>query len=229
MCQIRLLEASEIDVRIQSVNDAKKFAILLLYKDARCDMRILDETFGVMGWQRSHELINGNLFCTVSIYNKEINTWVHKQDVGTESNTEKEKGEASDSFKRACFNVGIGRELYTAPSIFITINEGENIKYTKFHVKEIAYNDKREISKLIIADASNKVRFSYPKTSNNSTPLQDKKEDDTDLLIAKQEASQAKTMEELQEVWNRWKSLHQNDQFKREVNRNKVKFQKQTV
>lgn len=101
--EFRLLRADEIDCKVKTV--AQWGVMLLLYKDARCDMNILDETVGPMNWQRRHELINGNLFCSVGI--RDDREWVWKQDVGVESFTEKEKGEASDSFKRACFNWGI--------------------------------------------------------------------------------------------------------------------------
>ena len=110
--KFRKLRADEVDCRISD-----KGLSLLLYKDARCDMNILDETVGPMNWQRSHSRDNAN--CTVSIYDTEKQIWVSKEDTGTESYTEKEKGLASDSFKRACFNWGIGRELYTAPFIWI--------------------------------------------------------------------------------------------------------------
>lgn len=116
MKKIRELRADEIEVRVGVVR--KNGISLLLYKDARCDMNILDETFGITGWKRHHELINGSLFCTVSIRD-ENGEWISKQDVGVESYTEAVKGAASDSFKRACFNIGIGRELYTAPFIWI--------------------------------------------------------------------------------------------------------------
>lgn len=121
MKEIRKLRADEIDVRIAQVFETGSFSgvSLLLYKDARVDQRILDETFGAMNWQRSHQEIDGNLYCTVSVWDEEKKEWVSKQDVGTESYTEAEKGQASDSFKRACFNWGIGRELYSAPSIII--------------------------------------------------------------------------------------------------------------
>lgn len=157
--EIRLLKADEVEARIQSVKE--NGLILLLYKDARCDMKILDETFGMFGWQRKHELINGNLFCTVSIYDKQTGLWIDKQDVGTESYTEKEKGQASDSFKRACFNIGIGRELYTAP--FIWINNNGDISGGKcksiFSVKEIGYNEQREINHLVIVDNKGNERY----------------------------------------------------------------------
>lgn len=115
MKQFRALTADDIECRVSTVSD--KGCSLLLYKDARCDMKILDETVGPENWKRSHELINGNLFCNVSLWDEGKKEWVTKQDVGTESYTEKEKGQASDAFKRACFNWGIGRELYTAPFI----------------------------------------------------------------------------------------------------------------
>lgn len=113
----RPLRADEIECRIGSVG-AKGFT-MLLYKDARCDMNILDETFNPFGWQREHKEIKGVVYCGVAIYNQDADRWVWKWDAGAESYTEKEKGEASDSFKRACVNWGIGRELYTAPLIFI--------------------------------------------------------------------------------------------------------------
>ena len=110
----RKLKETEIDVRVATVT--AKGVSLLLYKDARCDMNILDETVGPYNWKREHTRDNAN--CIVSIYDSEKKEWISKEDTGTESFTEKEKGLASDSFKRACFNWGIGRELYTAPFIW---------------------------------------------------------------------------------------------------------------
>lgn len=166
MTKIRTLNANEIDVRVQSVAKDDRGAILLLYKDARVDMNILDETFGPSNWQRSHEVIDGKLFCNVGIrVEREDGTfdWVYKQDVGIESYTEKEKGQASDSFKRACFNWGIGRELYTAPFIWVSnmgdMNNGKC--YTKFSVSHIEYNENREIIGLVIVDDKGGERFSY--------------------------------------------------------------------
>lgn len=154
---IRLLRANEIECRIATINE--KGLSLLLYKDARVDQRILDETFGAFGWKRSHQCIDGNLYCTVEIYDKESNTWVSKQDVGTTGFAEKEKSQASNSFKRACFNWGIGRELYTAPFIWIPtgkteIQRKENrfICGNHFSVKDIEYNADREIAGLTITN-----------------------------------------------------------------------------
>lgn len=117
--EFRCLRADEVDVRVATVTE--KGVSLLLYKDARCDMNILDENVGPLNWQREHRRENAN--CIVSIWDKEKGQWISKEDTGTESNTEKEKGLASDSFKRACFNWGIGRELYTAPFIWISAED----------------------------------------------------------------------------------------------------------
>lgn len=115
MKSFRTLKAEEIEVRVSTVS--QNGLTLLLYKDARCDMNILDETVGALNWKREH--CPGTANCIVSIWDEEKHQWVSKEDTGTESFTEKEKGLASDSFKRACFNWGIGRELYTAPFIWI--------------------------------------------------------------------------------------------------------------
>ena len=161
----RLLRADEIDVRVSTVSE--KGVSLLLFKDARCDMNILDEGVGAENWQRSHELIDGQLFCNVGIRVERPNgfgEWVWKQDVGVESYTEKEKGRASDSFKRACFNLGIGRELYTAPFIWVPANKcqivtGKNGKptcYDKFFVEKISYDERNRICELYIANNKTK-------------------------------------------------------------------------
>jgi len=169
MKDIRLLNANEIECRIQSVKKTKSGVgcILLLYKDARVDMKLLDETYGTGDWQRTHEVINGNLFCNIDIWDENKKCWVRKQDVGTESNTEKEKGQASDSFKRAGFNVGIGRELYTAPFVWINLEDKEHYDQNgkvkasarlKFEVFNIEYRD-REIVGLEILDQNKKSRY----------------------------------------------------------------------
>lgn len=158
----RTLKASEIDVKPQTVKE-NGFS-LLLYKNARVDMDVLDETVGPLNWQRKHSRENAN--CIVSIYDEDKKIWVEKEDTGTESFTEKEKGLASDSFKRACFNWGIGRELYTSP--FIWISDGKYIKKNKegklaltdkFSVKEITVVDK-VITELEIIDSKGMVVFS---------------------------------------------------------------------
>ena len=144
MNMFRTLRADEIDCRIAQIKE--NGLSLLLYKDARCDQNILDEVVGPFNWKREHTRDNRN--CVVSIKNPETGEWVSKEDTGTESNTEKEKGLASDSFKRACFNWGIGRELYTAPFIWIQAKDcnikesrGKPACYDRFTVKGIGYTD----------------------------------------------------------------------------------------
>ena len=124
--KIRSLKPNEIEIRVQQVT--AKGAQLLLYKDSRCDKRILDETFGIDGWKNRYEEIKGNLFCTISIWDETKGQWIDKCDCGTESFSEKEKGEASDAFKRAGFNVGIGRKLYTRIFYFANVPTTKNEK-----------------------------------------------------------------------------------------------------
>ena len=168
----RDLKADEIDCRIATVGE--KGISLLLYKDARCDMNILDETVGSYNWQRMHSRDNAN--CTVSIWDSSKNQWISKEDVGTESNTEAIKGLASDSFKRACFNWGIGRELYTAPFIWIPAevcnikkrNDGKYVSYDKFIVKDLTIKNKR-ITGLSIYNATTKaIVYSYGQTEEKA-------------------------------------------------------------
>lgn len=165
MNKIRTLNADEIECRIGTFKDGKGLS-LLLYKDARCDMSILDETFGSMNWQRHHSRDNAN--CIVSIWDDEKKQWIDKEDTGVESNTEAAKGLASDSFKRACVNVGIGRELYTSPFIWIPADKFLD-KYDKFAVVSIGYNEKREINQLTIKNVTtNTIVFEFPSSGKNT-------------------------------------------------------------
>ena len=226
MKEIRLLRADEIECRAQSVKS--NGCVLLLYKDARTDMNLLDETFGNGNWQRSHEVINGNLFCNIDIWDVDKKCWVRKQDVGVESNTEKEKGQASDAFKRAGFNVGIGRELYTAPFIWInlTADEVDNSKgkpslsfKVKFHVSKIGYNDKREIVELEIKDQAGKVRYTLgaeqPKQKTAKAPA--KSEIESHMKQAKEAISKCKSLKDLMVVWDTFKNLQGVAEFKNEM------------
>lgn len=184
--KFRKLKAEEIDVRVGNVYSWGYS--LLLYKDARCDMNILDETVGAENWQRDHKEVKGNLYCGVGINWGYIvgkqDSWIWKWDCGTESNTEKEKGEASDSFKRACVNWGIGRELYTSPNIAVScemeqvgnsykIPNEEQKRVKTMRVKEISYNDKGEIDKLIIVDSKG-VQV-YPRTTTETAQKTEEK------------------------------------------------------
>lgn len=167
---MRTLRAEEINVKPRQIFGGK--ALLLLYKDARVDMDILDEEYTPSGWQRKHKEINGNLFCTIEVWDKEKG-WVAKEDVGIESDIEKQKGEASDSFKRAGTNWGIGRELYTTPPIWITLKKDESKDgkklYTKFHVSRIEYRD-HVITHLEIKDQWNEIRFQWEEGLTAPTP-----------------------------------------------------------
>lgn len=164
MSMFRKLKAEEIECRVAQISD--KGLSLLLYKDARCDMNILDETVGPMNWKREHTRDNKN--CIVSIYDKDKKEWIGKEDTGTESFTEAEKGLASDSFKRACVNFGIGRELYTAPKIWISADKceiktgpkGKPACYDKFSVAKLTYKANGDINGLaIVNDKTSKVVF----------------------------------------------------------------------
>ena len=164
--RIRLLRAEEIECRAGVIND--RGMSLLLFKDARVDQKILDEVFTPFGWKRSHQVLDGNLYCTVEIWDGEKPQWVAKQDVGTMSYSEKEKGQASDSFKRACFNWGIGRELYTAPFIWIPAElaklrrKGDKLySEERFHVQEINYNQERAICLLTIVNEAGQVVYQW--------------------------------------------------------------------
>lgn len=161
---IRLLRADEIECRVAVINE--KGVSLLLYKDARVDQRILDEIFTPFGWKRTHQSIDGNLYCTVEVFDDEKKMWIAKQDVGVSGYAEKEKSKASDSFKRACFNWGIGRELYSAPFIWIPANKisieksgGKLIVHDRFTVQYISYSEQREITALRIVNGDGKTVF----------------------------------------------------------------------
>lgn len=179
MCNVfRTLYANEIDVRVQSISKTTKGvkASLLLYKDARVDMNLLDEAFGYLGWQREHTFKNGRNYCKVSVKNPDTGEWISKEDVGIESNTEEVKGEASDAFKRVCVNFGIGRELYSSPSITVALTDKETYKagkdrqgnpiyrlcgWVKFKVATVGYDNNRAISNLVIVDQDGNTRYAF--------------------------------------------------------------------
>jgi hypothetical protein len=170
MC--RLLKAEEIECRVAQVS--AKGCSLLLYKTARVDRAILDEEFGVMNWQNDFKTIDGKMYGGIGVLSNGFNDcwkdnpqWVWRWDCGTESNTEAEKGQASDCFKRAGFKWGIGVELYTAPFIWINAETEQyngkfklKDKFAKFDVKTIGYDDNRNINKLVIVDSKGKVVYS---------------------------------------------------------------------
>lgn len=129
------LTVDEIEFRIQSISKSG-YATILPYKDARVDMKRLDDVYGPEYWQKKYSVVINNLFCSIAIWNNDIQQWVWKEDVGVESMAEKEKGQASDALKRAGFNLGIGRELYDYPRIFLQLKPNE-FKVVKKGQKEI--------------------------------------------------------------------------------------------
>lgn len=171
--QIRCLKPEEIECRVGTISE--KGLSLLLYKNARADMILLDETFGVMNWQRRHIVMNGAVYCTISL-RTEAGEWIEKQDVGTESFAEPVKGAVSDSFKRAAVTVGIGRELYTAPFIWIPADkvsitkDGQRlVTKDSFSVNHIAYDERKYITELTIENRKGQVVFSYKKEAQKET------------------------------------------------------------
>lgn len=204
---IPLMKPEDIEIRIGQIDRNGKWLTLLLYKNARVDMAILDEVFGEFGWQRTHREIKGNLFCTISVWDDDKKQWISKEDVGTESNIEAEKGEASSSLKRCGTNWKIGRELYSSPKIFlkppaVEIKQEGNkyVCYDHFVVTDIAYTDDRKINKLVIAkEAYNKRTTVFewesladykpqhippkePPTPVVNTPTPDEEKEKNDLL-----------------------------------------------
>lgn len=189
--EFRLLDPEDIELRVGATT-AKGFS-LLLYKNARCDMQLLDETVGSMNWKREHCRDNAN--CIVSIWDGEKGEWISKEDTGTESQTEKEKGLASDSFKRSCVNWGIGRELYTAPFIWINGHveadsrarsgyKADQRFVSGLKVSAISYSKKRTIIKLVIEDKDGSIVYSYG--TANKKPREDAPKNDAPKVNAPQ-------------------------------------------
>lgn len=226
MKELRLLKASEIECRVgQSGKSLKGVAwcSLLLYKDARCDMKILDEVFGMFGWKKSYTTINGGLFCTISVKNPETGEWIDKQDIGTESNTEAKKGEASDAMKRSCVNIGIGRELYTAPKIFITLNNGEwseqngKVKLSAkcvFTVAEIGYDNERNINALVIVDNNGVVRYKMGEVQKEAPKSEEQQTFEEQLeSFIKPALEQARTEDDVKKIWDEYTAYQGNSMF----------------
>ena len=221
---MRLLKANEIEVKVKQVKE--NGLVVLLYKTARVDMDLLDETYGQENWQCAYEEIKGNMYCKIGVWFDKLSQWVWKQDCGIESREDGEgnekKGEASDAFKRAGFKWGIGRELYTAPFIwissdFVKIDTRNGKSYTneKFSVSKIEYNDKREIIALEIVNAKNKTVYTFgtktplimEKNSNN----EEKKEEPVKKLAengvsiqCQREINDADTLVALTAVYNKY-------------------------
>lgn len=214
---IRKLTANEIECRVATVKE--KGISLLLYKTARVDRAILDEYYGDL-WQNDFKLIDGKMYGGIGIYNKDLNQWLWRWDCGTESNTEAEKGQASDCFKRAGFKWGIGIELYSAPFIWVS-GDGDKLKYEKYAVSDIDYSPSGDINKLKIINSKTKqVVFETGKyTSTKPTPIDDSDFDIFEGLKAmdtaehaqayyKEYESSVKNKEKFKDEYSKiWKSL----------------------
>lgn len=154
--EFRDLYADEIELRVgQVVNNANTNGFtLLLYKNARVDMQLLDEVVGVGNWQREHKQLGNDIYCRVGIFNEELQQWIWREDAGSAGSIEEEKSKASDSFKRACVNFGLGRCLYSAPFVWINTTE-KNTPKGRYFVKEIEYKE-HKITKLVITNEKTK-------------------------------------------------------------------------
>ena len=171
----RDLRPDEIEVRVgNTIKDKQGNPTgfqLMLYKTARVDTTILDETFGIFGWKNNYYQVKNTMICSVSIWDEEKHEWVNKDNGGDDDFTmEQVKAECSDSMKRCCFNLGIGKKLYSASKIYmvVNINENNDPKKSRYQVDEIEYDD-TSITKLVISNKKTKeVVITYPKYQNTS-------------------------------------------------------------
>lgn len=168
--EFRALRADEVECRIGQVAKSGKGLSLLLYKTARTDMAVLDETVGPENWACRFYECKGTLFCSLGI--RVGGEWVWKDNAGAPSNMEAEKGEASDALKRAGFAWGIGRELYTAPFVWVPADRCniQNGKcYDRFDVAKLA-SDGGRITELVIADERGRAVFSWAAQPRQTAP-----------------------------------------------------------
>ena len=214
---MRNLRKDEIEVRVASTQN--NVAQLLLYKTARTDAAILDETFGQFNWQCSYSEIKGNLFCTISVRDPNTNEWISKSDCGAESNIEKEKGEASDAFKRAGFKWGVGRELYDTPRIKIPIEESDmyNGRFCQtFSLKDIEISPDHKITSLSIQDRRGNVRYTY--NAQKPQLIQENAQDNTERFDFSQPIRVAATAQPKR------KTRYTNDEFIKRMSEEKQKY-----
>ena len=173
-----LLTKDDIELRIGQMSKDGTKATLLLYQDARCGMKYLDQVVGANNWQKRYYEVRGLVLCSLGINvnydepNKEP-LWVWKDDTGTAGSIEEEKSIISDSFKRACVCVGLARELYTAPTIWVKVES----KYDKFKVASISYNENREIKTLEIANDKGEIVYTYGMRRNQPSEPKPQKRD----------------------------------------------------
>ena len=214
---MRNLRKDEIEVRVASTQN--NVAQLLLYKTARTDAAILDETFGQFNWQCSYSEIKGNLFCTISVRDPNTNEWISKSDCGAESNIEKEKGEASDAFKRASFKWGAGIELYDTPRIKIPIEESDmyNGRFCQtFSLKDIEISPDHKITSLSIQDRRGNVRYTY--NAQKPQLIQENAQNNTERFDFSQPIRVAATAQP------KIKTKYTNDEFIKRMSEEKQKY-----
>lgn len=229
--KFRKLRADEIEVKVKQVKETG--FVCLLYKTARTDMDILDETVGPENWQDGYEEIKGNMYCKIGIWNNDLGQWIWKQDCGIESREDGEgnekKGEASDAFKRAGFKWGVGRELYTAPFIWIKSDVvpvkafGSKYQladpYIRFHVSKIEYTDQGDIKTLVIKDDKNNTVYTYGKNVADevirTTPPTPKEEPKKHLSQrAKDDIFNAQSVQDLKSIYNAYATSEPIDELK---------------
>ena len=176
----RTLKANEIEVRVGNVAKSGGGFFLLLYKNARVDQTILDETLGAYNWQCRYYQVKNTMVCSIGIYNEERKEWIWKDNGGDDDfNAEQVKAELSDSFKRAAFCLGIGRELYYSPKIWVE-NKGDNTTSAHYSVKVIEYDQNKRITNLaIVNDKTKEVVFLYGKNTKVAETSQNEPKNDT--------------------------------------------------
>ena len=158
MKKIRTLRAEEIEVRTQSVKNNK--ANMLLYINSRSATDLLDETYGMENWMIEYKDVAGQIYGRLSVYDTETDRWVVREDTGSESNVEAEKGLASDILKRCIVRLGV-TELYSSPKIQW---EDDGYGNTGYKVSEIEYDDRRNITHLVIVNRFGKEQFRWDRT-----------------------------------------------------------------
>lgn len=109
--------------RVQSFSKNKPSATVVAYIDARDAIDLLNK-YAIYGWEREHYMVGNNTYCKVGIFMPDGSVQ-YRSDVGVESNTDGVKGEASDGFKRACVNWGIGGFLYDLGIEYVNANEAK--------------------------------------------------------------------------------------------------------
>lgn len=183
----RDLRPDEIEVRVGATvkdrNGTPTGFQVMLYKTARVDTTILDETFGIFGWKNHYYQVKNTMICSVSIWDEDKKEWVNKDNGGDDDfSMEQVKAECSDSMKRCCFNLGIGKKLYSASKIYmvVPIDDNNDPKKSRYQVDEIEY-DETSITKLVISNKKTKeVVISHGvkrKYNQDNKKVETKKED----------------------------------------------------